>query len=405
MSKYIKTSFLIISCSILFSSSVRALSSAQTDVFNLGIHYFNTESLSTTTTCSVNVDPTLSGTGQVEQAFNYFVSQGLSAAQAAGILGNLKAESGVIPTQIQNPPGGNSNDPNAAGSEGWGIAQWTPGIKVIDAASQLGVNGPIYELSTQLQIVMGEMKNTSPTGVQDMLQGLMQINDPKTATDYFEQNFEAAKGGGDLSNREKFAQEIFDQYGNNSGTIVQAPSPTGGCSTTSPGQNTQYIDGFTVYSQYDPQWANKPYGTSTIAASGCGPSAMAMIITNLTKQQVTPDITAAYADSQGLYVDGQGSSWSIGPVLAKRWGLQSSALSKSVQSITAALQSGSLVIVAGKGPEPFTSGGHFIVIRAVTSDGKWMVGDSAHPDANTQSWDPQQLLVSMSDGSIYAVYK
>jgi hypothetical protein len=130
-----------------------------------------------------------------------------------------------------------------------------------------------------------------------------------------------------------------------------------------------------------------------------------MIITALTGQSVTPDVTATYADKQGLYVPGAGSSWSIAPVLAKHWGLKSAAIGASVAKISAALQSGGLVVGSGQGPLPFTTGGHYIVIRGVAADGKWKIGDSAHTSTNTQEWDPQKLVSYMNDGSIYAISK
>ena len=43
----------------------------------------------------------LVGNDNVEKAFRYFVSRGLSTAQSAGIVGNLIAESGVDPNIVQ----------------------------------------------------------------------------------------------------------------------------------------------------------------------------------------------------------------------------------------------------------------------------------------------------------------
>ena len=79
-------------------------------------------------------------------------------------------------------------------------------------------------------------------------------------------------------------------------------------------------------------------------------------------------------------------------------------MGSNIAKITQALQSGGLIITAGKGPKPFTNGGHFIVIRAVTASGKFLVGDSGHNDTSTKEWEPQQILSSMSGGSAYAVY-
>jgi hypothetical protein len=160
-----------------------------------------------------------------------------------------------------------------------------------------------------------------------------------------------------------------------------------------------------VYSQYDPAWKDLPYSSSTIGVAGCGPSAMAMIISTLTGQKVTPVDTANYAASQGMYISGSGSSWQIGEVVAKQWGLKAEPLQKDIAQITQALQQGKLIITPGSGPKPFTSGGHFIVIRGVTPSGKFLVGDSGHKDTSDKEWDPQQIISSMRPGGIYAISK
>jgi hypothetical protein len=132
---------------------------------------------------------------------------------------------------------------------------------------------------------------------------------------------------------------------------------------------------------------------------------MAMIITALTGQQVTPADTTRYANTKNIYVPGAGSSWTIAPVLAKNWNLKASAIGTDQQKIAATLQAGGLVIGSGTGGLPFTSAGHYIVIRGIAEDGKWLVGDSAHKGTSTEEWDPSQLLSAMHDGSVYAITK
>ena len=209
--------------------------------------------------------------------------------------------------------------------------------------------------------------------------------------------------------RVKFAQDILNNFGGSSaglGGNAIATDTSSNCSDiTGSGQNTKYIDGFTVYAQYDPAWKDKAYGSSTIGASGCAPSAMAMIITALTGQRVTPAQTAPYAASKGMYIPGQGSSWDIAPTLASHWNLKSEPLKPTVSNVTKALQEGKLVIGAGEGPKPWTSGGHYLVIRGVTADGKFKIGDSVHNDTSNKEWDPEQLLSNINDGSVYAISK
>jgi len=219
----------------------------------------------------------------------------------------------------------------------------------------------------------------------------------------WEKNYEGA-GVPQLGNRLIAAQDTFDQYANSAPGASSASSSTG-CAV---GDNSKFVDGFLIYSQYDKAWADHPYSTSTIAASGCGPSAMAMIITALTGSRVTPIDTADYAAQQNLYVGGVDSSHSIGPVLADHWGLHANALSADVTAISDALRAGQLVIAPGKGAEPFTQSGHFIVIRAVLTDGKWKVGDSAHENTSDKEWDPAQIVASIQangGGGVYAISK
>ena len=344
----------------------------------------------------------LTGNDNPEKAFRYFLSKGLSAEQSAAIVGNMMQESGVDPQRVQNgagPP--RSSDPHAAGNLGWGIIQWTPGAKVLNIAKSAGLaDKPIDDLGTQLDLVWWHLQNETPTGAKNVLPALKTQATVESAVQFFLAKVEGTTSapGKRLTN----AKEILAKYG---GGVQTAATPAGSPAPASCGSAGQFIDGFVVYSQYDPAWKNKLYGTSTIGDSGCGPSAMAMIITALTGTKVTPDQTAEYAGKIGMYIAGAGSSWAIAPRLAEKWGLKSEAIGKDLAKITSALQQGKLVITSGSGAVPFTSGGHYIVIRGITADGKFKVGDSAHPDANSKDWDPAPILSNMNAGSVYAISK
>lgn len=103
------------------------------------------------TVSAVNVG---SASDNEKTIWNWLVGQGLDGAQAAGIMGNIQQESDFDPTIIQG--GGNSNDPNAAGSGGWGLVQWTPGGKVLLDKAGAKVTGNIYEIPSELQIMWWE---------------------------------------------------------------------------------------------------------------------------------------------------------------------------------------------------------------------------------------------------------
>jgi len=261
-------------------------------------------------TTGSGIDTNLVGNDNIEKAYNFLVAAGLQNFQAAGVVGNLMQESGVNP---------NSDQP---GGPGRGIAQWSEGGRwnVLIGWVAVGDHFPDGKprtpesLEGQLAFMWHEMKDVAPWN--ETLPALKGSTTVEQATEAFENKFEKA-GTPNMPNRIKYARQVLDKYG---GGGAQTNPTTGEAVSDCPsnsGGNSQFLDGFTVYNQCDPAWANKPYGSSTICPSGCGPSAMAMIITALTGQRVTPAETAAYAGSQGMYIPGVGSSWSVAPVLAK----------------------------------------------------------------------------------------
>lgn len=107
-----------------------------------------------------------------QSAFEYFIGQGLSPAQAAGIVGNLQGESGQgLNTGSINP--GDGRD----GSDSIGIAQWNGARAqaLKDYAASKGT--PWTDLNTQLEFLHSELKG--PEGAA--YKGLMAAQSPEDA--------------------------------------------------------------------------------------------------------------------------------------------------------------------------------------------------------------------------------
>lgn len=156
---------------------------------------------------------------------------------------------------------------------------------------------------------------------------------------------------------------------------------------------------FTWYGQYEDQWKDYPFGSSKVGPSGCGPTSFAMMATVLLGYKVTPDETARIAGDAGMYIPGSGSSWEITRVLAEHYGLEYAAHSASstqeaVDLINSLLKEGWMIHTSGAGSMPFTSGGHYIGIRGIASDGNWLIADSGHSEENstTKTWNPTDLV-------------
>lgn len=144
-----------------------------------------------------------SATTNNETAFDYFVSQGLSDVQAAGIVGNLDQESGMDPRIEQ-----------FGGGPGRGIAQWSAGGRwdtdtddnVVWYAHKRGESP--WSLQLQLEFIWYELTTFHSYGL-GTLRGARTVTE---ATVAFMTDFEGC-GLCDESNRFTYANEALSHYG------------------------------------------------------------------------------------------------------------------------------------------------------------------------------------------------
>ena len=124
-----------------------------------------------------------------------------------------------------------------------------------------------------------------------------------------------------------------------------------------------------LFLQWDPMWGYEKYGGSILAVTGCGPTCLAMVGYYLTgDENMTPSQVAKFAEKNGYYASGYGSSWTLISEGAEKLGLEATELPLVKKKIEAALEEGTPVILAmGKGD--FTSTGHYIVLTGVEEEG------------------------------------
>lgn len=358
------------------------------------------------TTCSADSSASnsiIEGNDNEEKIYNFLTTTPISTngnkplnpVQAAAMMGNFYQESKFDPEMGSQ-----------GGSDPYGLVQWIPDRKT----KLLKLSAP-ETLETQLKFVVTEL--------QGLEKAIMSHADFKDASDVDKATLAVRKTyerPGEAEARDDIriskANEILDKFSGTTPSSLNTAINTGTGSEARcvGGGNSKFVtdDGFVVYNQEDSAWANNPYGSTTVKAAGCGPSAMAAIITALTGKQVTPAETTKYADEKNLYVEGAGSSHSLPAVLAPNWGLTAKKIAKNTNDINTALRGGGLVIVAGTGAAPFTAAGHYIVIRGVTDSGKWKIADSngsIGQKNSTQEWDPDPILINAAGSSIYVVTK
>lgn len=188
----------------------------------------------------------LTGTTNEQKIWNYLKSKGLNNCGVAGLMGNLYAESGLIPNNLQNTyntslgmsdvqytaavdTGRYSNFVNDAA--GYGLAQWTYWTRkkaMLEYAQK--ANKSIGDLEMQLGFLIQELTNNF-SGVLSTL---------KTATTVLQASnavllkFEcpADQGTGVQNARASYGQKYYDKYAGTSSTATPAASSNAKAAST-----------------------------------------------------------------------------------------------------------------------------------------------------------------------------
>lgn len=171
---------------------------------------------------------------------------------------------------------------------------------------------------------------------------------------------------------------------------------------TGPSSGTVGADGFVFYLQGN--YPNDSYGSGTIKSCGCGVTSMAMIIATLADKKCTPVTMAAFSTACGGYKPNEGTSIGIlTPAACEKYGLECKAI--GVDDIKKYINDGALIIWGcHTGFFSRSSSGHVMTIRAVTKDGKILLGDPASEERSNTPYD-LELIRKETNGTIYAVWK
>jgi hypothetical protein len=145
-----------------------------------------------------------------------------------------------------------------------------------------------------------------------------------------------------------------------------------------------------LFLQWDRNWGYEKYGSSYLAVTGCGPTCLAMAGYYLTgDENMNPSALAEFAEKNGYYAKGNGSSWTLISEGAEKLGLTAKELPLVKEKMVDALEAGNPVILAlGKGD--FTTTGHYIVLTGVEEEG-FRVNDPNSRERSGRLWTYEQL--------------
>jgi hypothetical protein len=183
--------------------------------------------------CCANGD--LSGANNQQKAFNFFVQNGFTKEQAAGIVGNMISESSVEPGRKEGTNPGTVTNPSdvVEFSGGWGIVQWTPAGKMIKPSRQAGVDdATIASLAYQLDFLRKQLLGQGPLpekAAGDATKAAKTVEDAAIA---FGGHFERFAGYENPNNpryaeRKANARHVFDTFAGSA--PAQGPGDSSGC--------------------------------------------------------------------------------------------------------------------------------------------------------------------------------
>lgn len=213
---------LIVLCAALYTLSSPAVGAID-ETFMMGNGIFHYNPGESCTQVENDTDSPVAVDGEnLKNILTYFTKKGFSLAAAAGIAGNLNAESSLNPAKIQ---GGAIADDNytPVNGVGFGLAQWTytdrQGPLIAFAASK---NAKITDLTMQLDFIWKEMKASSYRDMVSKLNG--EKSDPVRAAVLFHgltPNIEREGNGIHPVFAAAGAGYGFERSGDTSGAVVE----------------------------------------------------------------------------------------------------------------------------------------------------------------------------------------
>lgn len=173
-----------------------------------------------------------------------------------------------------------------------------------------------------------------------------------------------------------------------------------------PATNTTAITGIQISNQsqeekntfvnYFQQDYTNAYGEgATIASKGAAPTAMAMILTALKGEEITPVETAQWSLENGFVTQENNAEVSYFDSISEAYGIDCEQVELTQENILASISEGKYMIVS-MGEGQFGETGNYVVITGISSDGKITVADPNSQDNSTKTWD---ISVFLNEGT------
>ena len=185
-------------------------------------------------------------------------------------------------------------------------------------------------------------------------------------------------------------------WGRKNGSAIVGDSAGKGPDYGYSGNYPDTMNNFAYYSQADPRWGSTSFDGTDIATAGCGPTASAMVMTQLTGRKYSPSTILNVGKD---HIDRNGSKWSLFPYLAKQFKTGIKESITSVSKIKSELGKGNPVILSGRNSDsnsPYTKGGH--IVTAVGMDGDNVLINDPRSPKHTKAYSKSQIEAGLRGG-------
>ena len=276
--------------------------------------------------------------------YNFLLSKGVPPVGAAAIMGNIQRESSFDPANVYK---------NGAS----GLCQWYSQDRK-NALKQLAIERGVdwTDVDLQLDFMWSELEDDY-SDTRDVIMRSTDESDLEYATWYFARYYELAfsssnnfeESRDESALRYGYAQEWYQKFKENS---------TSGFIST---------EGGAVYYQGD--YSDVHWGSTTISASGCGPTAFAMVATDYTGRIITPREAVGWKGADKYYIRGRGADWDFFEAATEHFNLPCRVVrTEDIDTVVSQLRKGNLVISSQK-KGLFTKKGHFILLYMDSNGG------------------------------------
>ena len=130
------------------------------------------------------------------------------------------------------------------------------------------------------------------------------------------------------------------------------------------------------FSQKDSRWSGTQLAKgSSMGEAGCGPTAIANVVTDLTGEKVLPTEAAKFAQANGYIDPEKGTNSNLFGDFAISKGVKVNQTTPDMSNIRSQLAMGNKVILRGEQGKNYTDAGHYIIADGIDSKGNISVKD------------------------------